>query len=398
MSSLLREAASLDPGVPLSADSLRSILPPWHDASHRLLSIMRGAIPGGDYDYVVLVPFGKLGGADYVAGLLARELSALGRTLILRTDASDWRMVSWYPSNVAAVDLSRHMRELPSDVQARSLFLLVRELDPLAVFNVNSRMGFEMLRRHGRHLNPVTQLFAYYFTVDFTPEGREAGYPVDSFQDVLPHLAGALFDNSALAERLKDRYQPPPTLQGRMKILRTPVEFGSASASSPAGSFAVSGREASVGRTRVVWAGRFDRQKRFDLMIEITRRLPNIHFDCWGTAVLDGPPNLDHVPANVTMHAPFTSYEDLDLPSAALFLYTSAWDGLPTILLEIGARQVPVVASAVGGVPELITSETGWPVDAAASAGEYAQVIQWVVEHPDEARVRANALARFSGL
>jgi glycosyltransferase involved in cell wall biosynthesis len=135
-------------------------------------------------------------------------------------------------------------------------------------------------------------------------------------------------------------------------------------------------------RPRILWAGRLDRQKRFDLLIDIAAAMPDVDFLCWGKAVLDAPPNLSALPANVRMQGAFASFDDLPLGEAEGFLYTSAWDGLPTILIELGALGVPIVASAVGGVPELIDEACGWPVPGDAGREAYVAALRDLLALP----------------
>jgi glycosyltransferase involved in cell wall biosynthesis len=145
-------------------------------------------------------------------------------------------------------------------------------------------------------------------------------------------------------------------------------------------------------RRRILWAGRLDAQKRFDLVQEIARLLPEVDFDCWGKAVLDAPPDLSRLPANLRMHGAFAGYGDLPLAASDGWLYTSGWDGIPTILIELAAHGLPIVASAVGGVPELIDESTGWPLAAGATAHDYAAAIREMLDAPVERCRRAAAL------
>ena len=64
---------------------------------------------------------------------------------------------------------------------------------------------------------------------------------------------------------------------------------------------------------------------------------------------------------NIRFHGPFDGFSSLPLQQFDAFLYTSQWDGLPNILLEAGASGLPIIASDVGGVAELIHhGETGF--------------------------------------
>ena len=127
-------------------------------------------------------------------------------------------------------------------------------------------------------------------------------------------------------------------------------------------------------------------------MIEIAQLLPELDFECWGKAVLDAPPDLSRLPANIHVHSPFHAYQDLDLEAADGWLYTSAWDGIPTLLIELGSRAMPIVASAVGGVGELINADTGWPIAESGLAADYAAAISQMIAQPEEAFTRGKAL------
>ncbi|MDG1950464.1 MAG: glycosyltransferase family 4 protein, partial [bacterium] len=51
------------------------------------------------------------------------------------------------------------------------------------------------------------------------------------------------------------------------------------------------------------------------------------------------------------------------LPAFDVFVNTSLYEGFPYVLLEAGSAGIPVVATSVGGVPELINDgETGYLV------------------------------------
>ena len=61
-------------------------------------------------------------------------------------------------------------------------------------------------------------------------------------------------------------------------------------------------------------------------------------------------------------------------------------------LIELARLGVPVVASAVGGVPELVTEQTGWPVPADAPAEAYVAALRDMLSRPEERVTRAARL------
>jgi len=271
----------------------------------------------------------------------------------------------------------------------RALYTLLRALDPAAIYNVNSRLGFQCFDTYGARLAENHRLFAYYFCADRTSRGQETGYPVWFFADILPHLTAALVDSRSLADTLRARYAIPHAARATLCTLYTPAL---SEASGPPLVTAQIASGPSRPRPLILWAGRLDRQKRFDLLEAVARAMPDVDFAAWGKAVLGKPPPRHKLPENLVLNPPFTAYSDLPLAACDGWLYTSAWDGLPTILIECAAMGMPIVASAVGGVPELIDTQTGWPVTDVDTPEAYVTALRAMLADPDARRSRATAL------
>jgi glycosyltransferase involved in cell wall biosynthesis len=141
----------------------------------------------------------------------------------------------------------------------------------------------------------------------------------------------------------------------------------------------------------VYWAGRFDRQKRPDIALDVARSLPDVDFCFWGEKVLKGDP-LGALPENVTLAGTYDRFADLDLSGVDAWLYTSAWDGVPSLLMEVGMTGVPIVASVVGGVGELISAEDAWPIADWEEPEAYEKSLREILADPVSARRRAQAL------
>lgn len=79
------------------------------------------------------------------------------------------------------------------------------------------------------------------------------------------------------------------------------------------------------------------------------------------------------------------------LRGAAALVVPSIYEGMPLVVLEAMESGVPVVASRVSGIPEVVEDGvTGWlvpPEDPKALAAALAHVLEW----PDEARRRGEA-------
>jgi teichuronic acid biosynthesis glycosyltransferase TuaC len=80
------------------------------------------------------------------------------------------------------------------------------------------------------------------------------------------------------------------------------------------------------------------------------------------------------------------------MSAADMLVLPSYAEGTPTVIVEAGAMGLPVVASAVGGIPELLGSDRGFMLPE-ISASAVADAIVEIAERPLDARDRADRLA-----
>ena len=155
------------------------------------------------------VPWIRTGGADLVAGLLARALLRIRpheRVLILRTDHSAFERANWLPAEADSVDISDLTRNVTPRQAENLLRAVLRGVTPRRIFNVNSRLCWTMSRDHGANLAATFRTYAYLFCWDLTPSGQRAGYPVEFFVETADNMTAFLTDTIYLRDELTKMY------------------------------------------------------------------------------------------------------------------------------------------------------------------------------------------------
>jgi glycosyltransferase involved in cell wall biosynthesis len=340
------------------------------------------------FEHIVFVPWLVRGGADLAAVNVVRasiQENGIDSTLIVLTDYDRTDAIEWLPAGTHVRVLSEIEPSLTRADRIQLVESLILALRPKSVMNVNSGACWDAIAKKGAALSKLTALYACLFCRDYTPDGRAAGYADTHFRASVPYLTKVYFDNAGFMDELAADYGVPESMRSRLVTLHQPV-----------GNVAVGTYKGGpkAGK-RVMWAGRFCKQKNVDLLIEIARRASDFHFDIYGygdDAYASKLAEAQHSLDNLTVKGPFTSTANLPINDYNAFLYTSLWDGLPLTLADIACTGIPMVASAVGGIPDLVTERTGWLVQSYKEADPYVAALEDIVHRPDEARRRAERM------
>ncbi len=154
------------------------------------------------------------------------------------------------------------------------------------------------------------------------------------------------------------------------------------------------------GHFNIIFPGRLTAQKAPLLMVEVIRKLVECGHDVIVNLVGDGDLE-DDVRAYVRAHqlqGHFRFHQPTRqlapwYAACDLLLMTSAFEGVPYVVYEAMAMELPIVAPALPGNVELMSDTAGVLVPTGSDAGRYAEAVASMIE--DRARSRAlAALAR----
>jgi glycosyltransferase involved in cell wall biosynthesis len=149
---------------------------------------------------------------------------------------------------------------------------------------------------------------------------------------------------------------------------------------------------------RIAFVGRLSHEKGADVLLEAVARTDgrttvSIIGSGPERSALEGTARALGVSGRVTWHG--------EIDGAARFLtafdgivLSSRTEGTPIILFEAIAAGVPVVASAVGGIPDVVTAREAYLVEPDDPVA-LASAIQQVADHPGEPSARAAAARRL---
>lgn len=326
---------------------------PSHPEPGRVYSKLLAHLSADSVSHVLLVPWLKQGGADrgiiYHAKAIAEAVPG-ARVLVIATENSDSPWSDRLPEGIQFLEFGQISATLSFGDQVTVLARLLVQYQPRMIHVVNSRVGWEVLRKYALQLRQHGTLFASLFCDDYDEHMVPVGYARDYLRDCHDQVSTVFCDNSRYPHIWEAELGVPAA---SCTVLPFPYDGDVSVVPATAVS--------QDGASNVLWAGRLDRQKRPDILLAIAERMPDMHFDVFGKVVM-GTDLTDIVQrlgsqANVTLHGEFQRLEAVVDGSHFAYLHTTGWEGTPTILFDVAAAGLPICAPAVGGIVDFIQAE-----------------------------------------
>jgi glycosyltransferase involved in cell wall biosynthesis len=301
---------------------------------------------------VLVIPHLVVGGAETYACNLLDALLAVnkGPVLVIVTDQTAEESQGWEQLPHLAlfrtvplifwndfVDPGGHRRDI-------ILACFVNALRPKRLIVINSRIGLDAVARFGRALSQTMQIVCAYFSMEIESLGAPFGC---RFARHTWPFSCSLTDNSPMAEQLRALFGDLPgpgvtVLPSRV----TPADNATFADRLEARHARSRSRS---GPRRWLWISRVHLHKGTALLRDIANLCPNDQFDVFGP--LDSSlVELGLILSNIAYRGFLPDLVDARFDDYDGFLFTSLFEGMPIVVLEMSQHAIPMVLAEVGGL------------------------------------------------
>ncbi len=350
-----------------------------------------GAEPGGvtfrpgRHELLYLGPWVKRGGSDRgtLDWLRTIDRERFGRALVT-TQPSD---NPWFGEAERLADAAWH---LPDRVRGREMpgFVarVVRDRGVAAVHVMNSKLGFDLLpdlERAFPHVGVVVQLH----NLEVDGRGRPWGYVPYVISRFDRHVDAYSVISRDVLEAMVERGVP------REKLHLVPLGVDVDDEFRPRAPGAGGRREGTGETFRVLFPARLTEQKDPLLLVEIAAGLAargsGAVVDVVGEGALGA--ELERAVSRRGLGDRFVFHGAHDDMAAwyersDVTVLTSRYEGLPMTVQESLACEVPVVAAAVGAIPELVDASCGVLVEPRDDVDAYVEALVALERDPERRR------------
>lgn len=368
---LMKKASEIEPAISLTAfnfDHIPDWIPP-QDGYGRILFELHEALRGRS-EILLLAPWIGIGGADLVTLNYARRLiqfeGVSNRIAALTTYLPERTISHQIPREVHHVQVPVEFRTMALDRQQRLFAQLLQLLQPQLILSINC---FDFTNALAEYSSQITERSLVYLSLFAWDRIGASGYPVNPITDdpqrrFLTGISGIITDNSVTAHIISDRLGLPGDL---VRVHYQPAmdyvpDFDSVIFYSP------SYQEDDFSHQhpfRAVWPHRLDKEKRPETLLKIARLLRErdmpVELHIHGQQVLHtGVDDVlsELVELGAVYHGPYSGgLPALPVEDYHALLLTSESEGLPLVLVQSLLLGIPVIASSVGGVTDIIRND-----------------------------------------
>ena len=336
-----------------------------------------------DYDYVLFVPWIKAGGADLFAINYANTMATLGKNVLViatndTSDDSPWKHK--LDERVSFLSFGTATRSFGIDQQYRLLEQLIENLGVSILHILNSELGYFFVRDHSLYLKASgKKIIATSYSQSIDGTGYVFGFSHTHIPEIYDQLDYITTDNDAVKAMWVDEYSYDPE---KILIHHQPhktEEFPQLN-------------ESRTPTHRILWAARLAPEKTPNIVSRIAEKLPEGYsIDMYGHDSPEFPRSALETSQNVRYRGGFDRPVSISINDYDLYLYTSLFDGMPNTPVEFSFTGMPIVTSAVGGLPGFIGND-GYMVEKVEDADAYAKQVLKVYEDYSVAMKKAKHL------
>lgn len=357
-----------------------------------LLRSLQSSIRGESVDFIFFIPHLVFGGTEKVIVNILKALNEIDsncKVLLVVTDSSDEGAVSWLPRqmNLYTVNISPFITRIPEIDILRIIGVFIQISRCKKIFVANSRVGWDLIEFFGKSISTVVSCNAFVFCYDYDKFGRKAGYAWTHLSHCVKYLDHVYTDNTIMGPQIARDLRLSVADSAKFYVIPQPAE---APSKNLFGSSIINKADRRYKKKSILWAGRFHKQKNIAFAISAASYLTEYDFTFAGGFANDEALNGCVITENMNFIGPYDGIDALPLDDVNLFFYSSDWDGLPNILLEIGARGIPIIARDVGGISDLLNESNGWLVNKNDSPEKVASLIRSIMRD-DKARSQKSA-------
>lgn len=336
-------------------------------------------IKNNKYTHVFCIRSLELGGAEKEALIYMHSIYKLNpksKILCICTANVPNFWEDKLPANTDLFNFGQNYRTLMPDEKMQFLYCILKELKAPIVHIINVNFIFSMLQIYGYKLAKISNIYVTLFYV-----GVLNGYFSNGLSQLLEnhdYIYKLFSDNKKYFDHLNKNFYFPAE---KFTSFYFPVENKLVDYNENHVKTKLENGE----NLRILWAGRICRQKRPDILIKIAEKCKHlpVHFDVWGTLEVNYTKSMFDMP-NISYNGLFKNGWQFSNKEYDIFLYTSAYDGMPNIVLEALDNALPVITNNSGGVGEIIIDrKTGFLINNLEDIDAYVKVIEMILENPN---------------
>jgi glycosyltransferase involved in cell wall biosynthesis len=347
-----------------------------HDQAGALYKAIVDQLQYNDYDYLLFVPWLIAGGAEkYIIDMIntIQKMRPDKHIVVISTLPADNIYKSKLNHKIDFVDLGNLAVNILPVVVNRVLEQLIEHSGVTHIQVMNSKLGYDFIDSHRYYMKSTNKIIiATSFNRIIDKNNRQIGYTVTDTPHVYDIVTVVTSDNRETLRIWEEEYGFDSK---KMLLHRQGVEFDPSK---------IHWHASHDNRLKVLWASRIVPEKLPQLVPEIGALVSDFaDIDMFGSCEPKHRDLLPNLPENVTYRGAYQNGLSTLVNSKKydIYLYTSTGDGTPNALLEAIQLGLPIVAPAVGGIPDfIIDQKSGLLIDDFMNPKAYSDALHKMLD------------------